>query len=149
MTTMKEPDSLECHHLHGVLGFYPGKLPATGPGQSPENEQNLSPRRVRLTEAKPCTVFPPAEMAYGKATFTCPGIELASSMAAHNSPLQTWSYRYNVQDTDNEQVGLGVILRWLFILTLNPNTYRNPAAPEWELWVASEDQRLKFELDAT
>lgn len=128
--------------------------------------------------------FTPAQQAYGEATFTCPGIEIASSMAIHNSPLKSWSYRYNVQDIDNEKWGLGVphvaekpaifgpgnagscdgcsyltynapmipivMDYWIsFILSLDPNTYRNPAAPEWKPWGSSGDQRLKFELNAT
>ncbi|KAJ5820345.1 hypothetical protein N7474_005936 [Penicillium riverlandense] len=52
--------------------------------------------------------FPPAAKAYGESTFTCPGIEIATSLATHYSSMKTWSYRYNVWDAEYELVGLGV-----------------------------------------
>ena len=46
---------------------------------------------------------------------------------------------------------------WIsFILTLDPNTYKNPAAPTWNSWYAKNSQyggsglqRLKIQTNAT
>lgn len=53
--------------------------------------------------------FPPAAKAYGESTFTCPGIEIATSLATHYSSMKTWSYRYNVWDAAYELKGFGVL----------------------------------------
>lgn len=52
--------------------------------------------------------FAPAAQAYGEATFTCPGNEIASSIAKYFHPSKAWNYRYNVWDADYQNVGLGV-----------------------------------------
>jgi acetylcholinesterase len=52
--------------------------------------------------------FTPTEMAYGEATFICPGIEITKSLARFTSPSKTWNYRYNVYDEADESIGLGV-----------------------------------------
>lgn len=52
--------------------------------------------------------FPSAAAAYGDGTFTCPGNQLAESVAQYLSPNQVWNYRYNVLDEDNLAAGLGV-----------------------------------------
>lgn len=128
--------------------------------------------------------FGAAAKAYGEATFTCPGIEVTSSLATHFSPFKAWNYRYNVWDADNANAGLGVphvaekpaifgpgnagacdncsyesynrpmvpivMDYWIsFILSLDPNTYRNPAAPEWVPWGADGGRRMRFQLNAT
>jgi len=128
--------------------------------------------------------FGAAEEAYGESTFTCPGIEITSSLATHLSPFKAWNYRYNVRDAQLEDAGLGVehvaeesaiygpgnakpcdncsymtynkpmvpivMDYWIsFILSLDPNTYKNPAAPEWKPWGTGGGQRLRFQLDAT
>lgn len=128
--------------------------------------------------------FGAAAEAYGESTFTCPGIEITSSLANHLSPLKAWNYRYNVWDAATANEGLGVphvaekpaifgpgntgpcngcsyktynkpmvpivMDYWIsFILSLDPNTYRNPAAPEWMPWSAEGGRRLRFQLNAT
>lgn len=52
--------------------------------------------------------FPATAAAYGEATFVCPGIQMASSLAKYNSAAKTWNYRYNVQDQTLIAAGLGV-----------------------------------------
>ena len=128
--------------------------------------------------------FTPAEMAYGEATFICPGIEITKSLAHYTSPNKSWNYRYNVYDDSDEAEGYGVphvsekpaifgpgnagdcsgcsyltynkpivpivMNYWIsFILSLNPNTHKDPAAPEWQPWGTHGGQRLKIQLGET
>ncbi|OOQ88247.1 triacylglycerol lipase [Penicillium brasilianum] len=130
------------------------------------------------------TYFAPAAQAYGESTFTCPGNEIASSIAQYFSHSRTWNYRYNVWDADYETVGLGVphvsekpavwgpgyagtcnncsyltynkpmvpivMKYWIsFILSLDPNTYRDSSAPEWKPWGTTGGQRMRFQLNTT
>ena len=124
-------------------------------------------------------------MAYGEATFICPGIEITKSLARYTSPNKSWNYRYDVYDESVESLGLGVphvsekpaifgpgnsgscdgcsyltynkpivpivMNYWIsFIRSLNPNTHKDPSAPEWQPWdTTSEGQRLKIRLGAT
>lgn len=128
--------------------------------------------------------FGAAAEAYGESTFTCPGIEITSSLATYFSPLKAWNYRYNVWDAAYANAGLGVphvsekpaiygpgnagpcdgcsyetynkpmvpivMDYWIsFILSLDPNTYRSPAAPVWKPWSVDGSRRLRFQLNAT
>ena len=52
--------------------------------------------------------FPSASAAYGDLTFTCPGNEIASSLARYYDPQKVWNYRYNVRDPETIAKGLGV-----------------------------------------
>lgn len=147
-------------------------------------------QRIRQTYP-PTTQYPhhayyfgAAAEAYGESTFTCPGIEIISSLAQYNSPLKAWNYRYNVKDYADVNAGLGVphvsekpaifgpentgpcngcsyetynkpmvpivMDYWIsFILSLDPNTFRNPAAPEWVPWSTDGGNRLRFQLNQT
>ncbi|CAJ2512328.1 Uu.00g053430.m01.CDS01 [Anthostomella pinea] len=51
--------------------------------------------------------FPSASAAYGESTFTCPGNQIAASMAKYLSPDQVWNYRYNVEDYSDAAAGVG------------------------------------------
>ncbi|THC87152.1 hypothetical protein EYZ11_013401 [Aspergillus tanneri] len=70
----------------------------------------------KIHRAYPCTsqlpkhgeYFSSISAAYGDATFTCPGIKIASSMADHFLPNNIWNYRYNVQAPRLISEGLGV-----------------------------------------
>lgn len=128
--------------------------------------------------------FTPAEMAYGEATFICPGIEITKSLAHYTSPNKSWNYRYDVYDESLDALGLGVphvsekpaifgpgnagtcdgcsyltynkpivpivMNYWIsFIRSLDPNTYKAPAAPEWQPWGTHGGQRLRIRLNAT
>lgn len=128
--------------------------------------------------------FTSAELAYGEATFTCPGIVMSSSAARRVSPSKSWNYRYNVIDQHNIATGAGVphvfekpaiwgvnstgpcrncsyetynapivpiVMDYVlsFIVSLNPNTHKNAAAPMWEPWGSGSGQRLKLETNAT
>lgn len=134
--------------------------------------------------AKHAAWFPPAAKAYGESTFTCPGNEMAASLARYSSPDKTWNYRYNVWDAGNDVSGLGVphviekpavwgpgyagacdncsyvtynkpmvpivMNYWIsFILSLNPNTYKDNSAPEWKPWGTQGGQRMRFQLNVT
>ena len=52
--------------------------------------------------------FTPAEMAYGEATFICPGIEISQAVSQWTGPSKSWNYRYNVADKGLVAAGLGV-----------------------------------------
>ncbi|KAI3397172.1 hypothetical protein diail_11146 [Diaporthe ilicicola] len=52
--------------------------------------------------------FPSAAAAYGDATFTCPGNNMAEAMTSFYEPGKVWNYRYNVIDPVNIAAGLGV-----------------------------------------
>ncbi|KAJ5219209.1 uncharacterized protein N7498_001308 [Penicillium cinerascens] len=93
-----------------------------------------------------------AQEAYGESTFTCPGIEIASSLATHLSPLKTWNYRYNVWDAQNEAAGLGVphvAEKPAIFGPGNSGACNNCSSPEWKPWGDSGGQRLRFQLNAT
>ena len=78
------------------------------------NYPRLSDEQVaRVAEAYPpepvvqrAAYFATAAGAYGDATFTCPGTEMARAGAA--AAAAVWNYRYNVLDADNVASGLGV-----------------------------------------
>lgn len=52
--------------------------------------------------------FPSASAIYGDSTFTCPGTQIALSVAKFFSPEHIWNYRYNVQDPPLIAAGDGV-----------------------------------------
>ncbi|KAH8807782.1 triacylglycerol lipase [Xylogone sp. PMI_703] len=52
--------------------------------------------------------FPSASAIYGDATFTCPGNQIAISVAQFVSPEKVWNYRYNVLDPVLINAGQGV-----------------------------------------
>ena len=55
-------------------------------------------------------------------------------------------------DTYNAPIIPIVMDYWIsFILTLNPNTYKNPAAPQWQTWLDAQGQpqRLVFQTNDT
>ncbi|TGJ87283.1 hypothetical protein E0Z10_g1473 [Xylaria hypoxylon] len=52
--------------------------------------------------------FPSTAMAYGEATFTCPGAHILNSYARHWNSSRAWGYRYDVHDAENIAAGLGV-----------------------------------------
>jgi acetylcholinesterase len=136
--------------------------------------------------------YPTASRAYGDATFICPTNNILNSLAVKRnestpalmkvSPVPNiWSYRYNVEDTELVESGLGVphvfespavfgpamlpppvvpqsywtynapvvpmvMKYWLsFVMTLNPNTHKDPGAPVWKPWGRSQN-RLLIEL---
>lgn len=132
--------------------------------------------------------FDSSARAYGEATFTCPGLDMSSAMAATVSPAKSWSYRYNVYDKHYDGMGWGVyhvaeqpaifgggysdrcskasgdcsylsynapmvpivMKYWIsFIKSLDPNTFKDAAAPDWQAWRGRAGQRLKFELNNT
>lgn len=165
----------------GFLNFIQANYPRLTPADLQLINSTYPPRKQFPLHAK---YFGAAEEAYGESTFTCPGIEITSSLATYLSPLKAWNYRYDVHDAQNETAGLGVphvseepaifgpgnagvcnncsymtynkpivpivMDYWIsFILTLDPNTYKNPAAPEWKPWGSSGGQRLKFQLNST
>jgi carboxylesterase type B len=79
------------------------------------NYPSLSDEQLRaindaypLTEPLPrhAAYFPSAAGAYGDATFTCPALAVANSVA--KDLFQTFVYRYNVLDPDNLASGMGV-----------------------------------------
>ncbi|KAJ5885485.1 Carboxylesterase type B [Penicillium taxi] len=51
--------------------------------------------------------FPSAAAAYGEATFTCPGNQMASSIQNFSSN-RVWNYRFNIQDPTEISKGMGV-----------------------------------------
>ncbi|OBT93878.1 hypothetical protein VE01_08506 [Pseudogymnoascus verrucosus] len=53
--------------------------------------------------------FPSASAAYGESTFICPGNFICNSFATHVSPNKVWNYRYNVNSTNYDDAGLGVV----------------------------------------
>lgn len=165
----------------GFLNFIQANYPRLTPADLQVIDRTYPPNERFPLHAQ---YFGAAQEAYGESTFTCPGIEIASSLATHLSPLKTWNYRYNVWDAQNEAAGLGVphvaekpaifgpgnagacnncsymtynkpmvpivMDYWIsFILSVDPNTFKNPAAPEWKPWGAIGGQRLRFQLNAT
>ncbi|KFY42952.1 hypothetical protein V495_04266 [Pseudogymnoascus sp. VKM F-4514 (FW-929)] len=52
--------------------------------------------------------FPSVAAAYGDATFSCPGHEVALSLSSSYSPWKVWRYRFNMQDPPEIAAGLGV-----------------------------------------
>jgi hypothetical protein len=39
---------------------------------------------------------------------------------------------------------------WIsFVLSLDPNTYRDSSAPEWKPWGTTGGQRMRFQLNTT
>lgn len=53
--------------------------------------------------------FPSASRAYGEATFICPSNFILDAFTSHGLGHQAWAYRFNVEDKDNTQRGLGVV----------------------------------------
>lgn len=81
------------------------------------NYPNLSPQQIKeVNELYPkmdalpkhADYFPSASEAYGDMCFTCPGNEMALSLARYGDPKTLWNYRFNVMDPDTVAMGLGV-----------------------------------------
>ncbi|TQS37548.1 hypothetical protein Golomagni_01973 [Golovinomyces magnicellulatus] len=99
--------------------------------------------------------FPSVALAYGDATFTCPGLLISSAYFNHSS-VNIFHYRYNVQDQNLISRGWGVPhvfeLRALFNI-FNPNTssystYNKAIIPEvrgyWINFVMRDNPNTPF-----
>ncbi|KAK2050170.1 carboxylesterase [Colletotrichum somersetense] len=75
-----------------------------------KNETELMSKNYPLMPALPNhnAWFPSASQAYGEATFICPANNIMEAYAAANRSSTSWSYRFNVQDSENTASGLGV-----------------------------------------
>ncbi|KAK1088247.1 hypothetical protein LTR48_001763 [Friedmanniomyces endolithicus] len=98
---------------------------------------------------KHAAYFAALAQAYGENTLVCPGIEMSSSISKWLSSSKVWNYSYSTYNAPAIPI---VMSYWIsFILSLDPNTYKSPAAPEWQSWLDSDGQpqRLVIETNSS